>query len=154
MHTLLRDLRERREDDDAGFSLIELAFVLVLIAILIGIAVPTFLGIRQRGQDRQAQSALRNALSVARAINTDTGSYPADVATAVTQLNAAEPNLTFQAGAITGNLPRTVRVAASSASSITLRALSASGTCFELTDSFTSGTTGPSSVAATDCTNN
>ena len=48
-------------DDDEGFTLIELMVVVLIIAILIAIAIPTFLGARQRAQDRATQADLRNA---------------------------------------------------------------------------------------------
>jgi type IV pilus assembly protein PilA len=47
----------------AGFTLIELMVVVLIITILIAIAIPTFLGARSRAQDRAAQSNLRNALT-------------------------------------------------------------------------------------------
>lgn len=49
----------RREDN--GFSLIELMVVVLVIAVLLAIAIPTFLGSRERAQRRSAQSAARNA---------------------------------------------------------------------------------------------
>ena len=51
-----------RLDSEEGFTLIELMVVVLIIAILIAIAIPTFLGARQRAQDRAAQSDLRNGL--------------------------------------------------------------------------------------------
>jgi type IV pilus assembly protein PilA len=47
----------------AGFTLIELMVVVLIITILIAIAIPTFLGARSRAQDRAAQSNLRDALT-------------------------------------------------------------------------------------------
>ena len=53
----------RRHDGDReeGFTLLELMVVMLIIAILLAIAVPTFLGARDRASDRAAQSNVRNA---------------------------------------------------------------------------------------------
>ena len=52
-----------RPDDEDGFTLIELMVVVLIFAILIAIALPTFLGARQRAQDRATPADLRNALT-------------------------------------------------------------------------------------------
>lgn len=51
------------DHDDDGFTLVELMVVVLIIAILLAIAVPTFLGARERANARAAQSNLRNALT-------------------------------------------------------------------------------------------
>ena len=49
------------QDKDAGFSLVELMVVVLVIAVLLAIAIPTFLGSREKAQRRAAQSDVRNA---------------------------------------------------------------------------------------------
>jgi type IV pilus assembly protein PilA len=76
----IKDLARR--DDERGFTLIELMVVVLIIAILIAIAIPTFLGARQRAQDRAAQSDLRNGLTAEKTFYTDAQSYSTDTSTA------------------------------------------------------------------------
>src|ERR1700684_2502357 len=58
---------EGTESAEAGFTLIELMVVLLIIAILLAIAIPTFLGVTGSANDRAAQSNLTNALTEAAA---------------------------------------------------------------------------------------
>ncbi len=85
---------QRREDK--GFTLIELMVVVLIIAILLAIAIPTFLGAQNKAKDRSAQSSARNALTNAKTIFADTGTYSLrrDV-TGIANLKASEPSLTF-----------------------------------------------------------
>ncbi len=53
--------------DDRGFTLIELMIVVLIVAILIAIAIPTFLGQRKEAEDSAAKSHLRNALTTEKA---------------------------------------------------------------------------------------
>src|SRR5688500_10706642 len=71
---MLKNIRTKMQDDK-GFTLIELMVVVLIIAILIAIAIPTFLGLRRRAQDRAAQSDLRNAMTAAKAFYTDDEAY-------------------------------------------------------------------------------
>ena len=52
---------------DAGFTLIELMVVLLILAILLAIAIPTFLGVTKSANDRAAQSNLNTAFVNAKA---------------------------------------------------------------------------------------
>jgi type IV pilus assembly protein PilA len=65
----------KMQKDEDGFTLIELMVVVLIIAILIAIAIPTFLGLRERAQNRAATSDLRNGLTASKAYYTDGDTY-------------------------------------------------------------------------------
>jgi type IV pilus assembly protein PilA len=120
-----------RMRDDKGFTLIELMVVVLIIAILIAIAIPTFLGMRRRAQDRAAQSNLRNGITAAKAFYTDSDTY---TGFNVTAAEATEPSLTWQttAPAAEGQ----VQIDADTTGQVAhLVARSASGTFFCVRDS-------------------
>lgn len=71
---LLRRLRHGARRS-GGFTLIELLVVIIIIAVLATIAIPTFLGQRQNGQDAAAYTLVRNALTAMQAALVDTGDY-------------------------------------------------------------------------------
>ncbi|HET6874065.1 MAG TPA: type II secretion system protein [Acidimicrobiales bacterium] len=86
-------LRRRRGEE--GFTLIELMVVVLIIAILIAIAIPTFLGARQRANNRAAQSDLRNALTAEKTVYTDGQAYLDSTSSTLT---GDEPSLKFVDG--------------------------------------------------------
>jgi len=86
-----------RSDDEGGFTLIELMVVVMIIAILLGIAIPAFLGARSRAQDTAAKSNLRNALGAAQTRFSDKQVFE-NTATIVPGLAADEPSLKFVVG--------------------------------------------------------
>ena len=88
---------QARATSEEGFSLIELMVVVLIIGILLAIALPTFLGTRQRAQDRAAQSSLRTALAAAMTYWAEAGDYDGfDTVAAET----IEPSLDWQASGV------------------------------------------------------
>jgi type IV pilus assembly protein PilA len=90
----------RRDGEDAGFTLIELMVVLLILAILLAIAIPTFLGVTKSANDRAAQSNLNTAITNAKALYQAQGqSYTSTTvntpALFAASLQSAEPSLTF-----------------------------------------------------------
>jgi len=66
-------------NDEEGFSLIELMVVVLIIAIIIAIGIPTFLGFRGRAQDTDTKSEVANGAKVQAAYAAAAGpGYTAD----------------------------------------------------------------------------
>lgn len=110
--------------DEKGFTLIELMVVVLIIAILVAIAIPTFIGMRNRGYDAQAKSNLRNGVTAAQTYFTDNEAYTGMDAAALTAIEGA---LTFADAGVVAN---TVVISGVSADDFTLTVTSTSGTAF------------------------
>jgi type IV pilus assembly protein PilA len=130
----IRSFISRRKDAEEGFTLIELMVVVLIIAILIAIAIPTFLGARQRAQDRAAQSDLRNGLTAEKTVYTDGQVYSSDTTTA--GLKGIESSLNW-GGANTAKPALNVTLGNSSVGTndmVCLDEKSKSGTTFSIAD--------------------
>jgi len=90
-------LLRKRMRGDKGFTLIELLVVIIIIAILAAIAIPTFLGQRQKAQDSAAKSLCRNAMTAIESAYVDTRNF-ADIDEAL--LLEIEPSIDFVVGTV------------------------------------------------------
>jgi type IV pilus assembly protein PilA len=120
------DLVRSRNDD--GFTLVELVVIILIIGLLITLAIPSFMRVRQRAADRNAQGNARTGLIAAKSHLLD----GADWSTInYTLLKAAEPTLDIRYGTpgVFSSGPKEVAVTSSS-SEIMIAVWSISGTCF------------------------
>jgi type IV pilus assembly protein PilA len=63
------------ESTEQGFTIIELLVVIIIIGILLAIAVPSYLGFRDRAANNAAKENLRDALPAAETYYADHGTY-------------------------------------------------------------------------------
>ena len=72
---MISTLRQRLRNDEGGFTLIELLVVIIIIGILLAIAIPSYLGFRDRAQKSAAQSNIRAIVPAVEAYYSDEGTY-------------------------------------------------------------------------------
>jgi type IV pilus assembly protein PilA len=76
----------------AGFTLIELLVGIVIVAMLAAIAIPIYLGQREKAQDAAAKSVVRNAMVAVESAYLDTRNFSAIT---VSDLPAMEASIAF-----------------------------------------------------------
>ena len=79
-------LRQRLQREE-GFTLIELLVVIVIIGILLAIAIPSYLGFRDRANKADALANLRQAVPAAEGYFSDNNTY-----VGMTEVATAGPN--------------------------------------------------------------
>ena len=104
----------RRED---GFTLTELAVVMLIVGVLAGIAIPSFLGARNTAYDKEAQASVDVALNAARVHYAQYGDFSeAQTATCdgsadmAASLQSLEPGVDFIADSVSSSSPHTVSI--------------------------------------------
>ena len=73
---MFKRIRQRLDGNtEHGFTVIELLVVIIIIGILLAIAVPSYLGFRDRAADSSAKANVRAALPAVAAFYADNGAY-------------------------------------------------------------------------------
>jgi type IV pilus assembly protein PilA len=92
---MFTNLRSRIQKDEEGFTLVELMVVVLIMAILMAIAIPTFLGAQNKAKDSSAKADLRNAMTAAKSLSADQGGNFTTVTHGA--LTTSEPGIKFAA---------------------------------------------------------
>jgi type IV pilus assembly protein PilA len=130
--TLGRPSRCRRDQD--GFTLVELLVVVLIIGILAAIAIPTFLGQKDKASNASAKSLLTTAVTTMETYYTDNQTYVgADTAG---KLTAIEPSISWKlSGTAADTSKNEVLVSGLSASGFTLQTIISSTKSYTYTKS-------------------
>jgi type IV pilus assembly protein PilA len=149
-------LNERRtvglegQEADAGFTLIELMVVLLILAILLAIAIPTFLGVTGSANDRAAQSNLNTAITSGKGVYESLQqTYPTTANTLALSIAANEPSLAIQTTTTTAGQGQIVTYVSPDGNGVIYMSLAKkTGNCWFLADN--TSTISPVLPATTD----
>jgi len=134
--------KRKEEGSESGFTLIELMVVLLIMAILLAIAIPTFLGVTAGAKVTAAQSDLTNAMITAKATYTNGQKYTV-TATLIARLKKTDPALSWTATTpVKGQNSISVATFPSTGGTeVVLTAEDSNGGCWILADNESSATT-------------
>lgn len=123
--------QQRLERDEQGLTLVELLVVLLVIGILLGIAIPTFLSAQNGSKDAAAKSHAVQALKTQKTLLISEGAFASDDAT----LTSVEPSLDFRrfsdpAEEGEARVLGAIYIREATGNVLTLAAKSATGVCF------------------------
>ena len=98
---MFKRIRTRLDGNtEQGFTLIELLVVIIIIGILLAIAVPSYLGFRDRAANNAMKANLRAALPSAEAYYADNGTYAGMTPALLTAIDSGiSPSLTVASAA-------------------------------------------------------
>jgi prepilin-type N-terminal cleavage/methylation domain-containing protein len=125
---------------DAGFTFVELMVVLLVVAILLAIAIPTYLSLTGGAKNQVAQADLNTSLTNAKADATQNGqTYAGLKITGSDSLQSREPSITWVIGPVDNAGPVSVYIDPANGNGIILASWTSakSGTCWYAVDNMT-----------------